>query len=207
MADPLRISRLDYPVGDTLKIGQSDMKEIASELLKMSGTKYGSLAEVIFTVGNADGSMYNISGSEMGFSASNTLTGVSKTEVVNKNITLQNKDAASIKDIKSFAAQLGIIQAGKTIANYALSNYGNWSQDPVAQAEIDNLRTGASPFANIAVGAKVGGWVGAVAAAFAETIKFGINFHSRRIELERSSINSQINFARAGINTRTSGGR
>ena len=207
MADPLKISRLDYPVGDTLKIGQSDMKEIATELLKMSGTKYGSLAEVIFTVGNADGSMYNISGSEMGFSASNTLTGVSKTEVVNKNITLQNKDAASIKDIKNFAAQLGIIQASKTVGNYALSNFGNWSQDPLVQAEINNLRTGFSPFANIAVGAKVGGWVGAIAAAVAEGTRFGLNALDRHIELERSNINSQINFARAGINTRTSGGR
>lgn len=208
MADSLKINRLDnYPVGDTLKIGQSDMQKIASELLKMEGTKYGSLAEVIFSVGNADGSMYNISGSEMGLSASNTLTGVTKTEIVNKNITLQNKDAASINNIRSFAGKLGAAALARTGVSFALSNYGNWTQDPLAQMDINNLKAAAQPVANIAMATAAGGLVGFIAGVISEGVSYGIDFANTQVELHRNSMQSAINRKRVGINVTNSGGR
>lgn len=208
MADSFKIKGSDFDNnGTTLKIGQQDMKELAKELLRMEGTKYGSMAEVLFTSVDVSGNIQNFTGADLGFSASTTLTGVSKTEVVNKNITIQNKDAASIKNIKSFAGQLGLIQAGKMAISYAVSNYGNLFQDPLGQAQIQNFQNAIAPVNTIAMSTAAGGWWGFAAGVVIEASRFGIDAVNRRFELERNAIGSQIQYARAGINSRNSGGR
>lgn len=208
MADSFKIKGSDFDNNDsTLKIGHQDMKELAKELLRMEGTKFGSMAEVVFTSVDASGNIQNFTGADLGFSASTTLTGVSKTEVVNKNITIQNKDAAAIKDIKNFAGKLGLIQAGKMAISYGLSSYGNMFQDPLGQAQIQNFQNAIAPANTIAMSTAAGGWIGFIAGVVIEGARFGIDAVNRHIELERNAIGSQIQYARAGINPRNSGGR
>lgn len=190
--------------------GFDELTDINREILSMENIKEGSFAQVTFKMFNADGSSYDYRADDLGLSASNSLTGVSSGNIVQENSVTNvsvNKNAARIKDIKNFAGKIGLIQMGKTMVNYAISSYGNWTQDPLAQAEIDNIRTSVQPLSNIGMGAAVGGWIGAVAAAVAETGSLIMDAIDTNINLKRQGIQSKINQRRLGINPLNSGGR
>ena len=205
MADSFKIKGSSSDGNSTLKIGQDNIKELAAGI-DMNNTKIGNMAEVIFTSRKADGSVSNNSASDLGINTNESLTGTTKTEITN-DLSQKKDSIARLKDVKSVAAKIGMVQAAKTMTNYVISNYGNWTQDPMAQARINNTMVVAGSATNIIAATAVGGIYGFIAAVVSEGVNFGINAYNRHIELKRSGIDSQIQYSRAGISARTSGGR
>lgn len=190
--------------------GFDELTDITREILSMENIKEGSFAQVTFKMFNADGSSYDYRADDLGLSASSSLTGVSSGNIVQENNVTNvnvNKNAASIKNIRSFAGRLGLAQAIRTGVNFALSNYGNWTQDPLAQIDINNMKAAAQPVANIAMSTAAGGLVGFIAGVVSEGTSYLMDFINTQVELHRNSAQSAINRKRVGINVTNSGGR
>lgn len=209
MADNrLIIKGSDYDI-DLSSINFANVNNLMSQ--KLENIKTGTGAFVLFSsnVSNqySNGNTLSYDTTTVGVSAGSSFTGVT-TKQTNVSITNEvNKGAITLRGVRSFAGSLGALAAARTVMNYALSTYGDRHQDPLAQAELNNVMNGISPFASIGMGAAAGGWIGAIAAGLGEITKFGINAVNRSAELKKSSISSQINYARAGISTRSTGGR
>lgn len=80
-------------------------------------------------------------------------------ETSTQSSSKQKKDTKGKEDIQRKAINTALISAGKKIASYGVSQYGNLTGNTIRQRKIDDTLQVASYIGQIAAG----GWVGAIA--------------------------------------------
>lgn len=96
------------------------------------------------------------------------------------------------------AIKTALVSAGKNIASYGVSQYGNITGNTIAQRNIDNLLTVAGYVGQIAAG----GWVGAIAVGVQLTAQISNNF----IAATKANQQAELLYQRSG-NITIDGGR
>ena len=110
----------------------------------------------------------------------------------------EEKNKKGKENTKQKAINSALIQAGKQMASYGLSQYGNLTGNTIQQRQIDNALQVSSYVAQIAVG----GWVGAIAVATQITT----NGISNLISTRRANQQAELLYQRSG-NITIDGGR
>lgn len=96
------------------------------------------------------------------------------------------------------AVNTALIDAGKQLASYAVSQYGNLTGNTIRQRQIDTALNIAGYIGQIAVG----GWVGVIAVA----TQLGISAMNNAIETRKTNLQAEMLLQRSG-NATINGGR
>ena len=101
------------------------------------------------------------------------------------------------------------------MANYSLSNIGNFTGDYNAQRQVNfarsaiNVATGlvTSAYMGFAVGGPIGTIIGAGISAASQVINFGLQLNSESIEIKKQNYNIQQLRQLSGLDGLTNGSR
>lgn len=110
----------------------------------------------------------------------------------------EEKNKKGKENTKQKAINSALLQAGKQLASYGVSQYGNLTGNTIRQRQIDNALQVGSYIGQIAVG----GWVGAIAVGVQLTTA-GIN---NAITTRRANQQAELLYQRSG-NITIDGGR
>jgi hypothetical protein len=102
------------------------------------------------------------------------------------------------QNTKDKAINTALVNAGKRIASYGVSQYGNLTGNTIRQRQIDNALNIAGYVGEIAVG----GWVGAISVA----TQVGLGAVGDAIATNRANREAQMLYERSG-NATINGGR
>lgn len=112
--------------------------------------------------------------------------------------SVEEKNKKGKENTKQKAINSALIQAGKQLASYGVSQYGNLTGNTIRQRQIDNALQVGSYIGQIAVG----GWVGAIAVGVQLTTS-GIN---NAIATRKANQQAELLYQRSG-NITIDGGR
>lgn len=115
-----------------------------------------------------------------------------------QNTTKQTKDTKGKEDIERKAINTALINAGKQLASYGLSQYGNITGNTIRQRQIDNTLQIASYVGQVLAG----GWVGAISVGVQLTTS-GI---SNAVATRKANQQAELLYQRSG-NVTLNGGR
>lgn len=115
-----------------------------------------------------------------------------------QSTTKQNKDTKGKEDVQQKAINTALINAGKQLASYGLSQYGNITGNTIRQRQIDNSLQIASYVGQILAG----GWVGAISVGVQLTTA-GIN---NTVSTRKANQQAELLYQRSG-NVTLNGGR
>ena len=126
-------------------------------------------------------------------------------EIVIRKTQETSTQTESPKQVKSSdtsttqkAVNTALVNAGKQLATYGFSQYGNLTGNTIAQRQMNNVSTLASYAMQIAVG----GWVGAIAVG----VQVGMGAISNFTETSKANQQSELLYQRSG-NITIDGGR
>lgn len=123
---------------------------------------------------------------------------IRKTQETSTQPNTEEKNKKGKENSKQKAINTALIQAGKQLASYGVSQYGNLTGNTIQQRQIDNALQIGSYIGQIAVG----GWVGAIAVATQLTTQGINNFISTR----KANQQAELLYERSG-NITIDGGR
>ena len=110
----------------------------------------------------------------------------------------QQKDNKGKESTQAKAINTALIRAGKRIASYGLSQYGNFTGNTIRQRQIEDTLQVASYISEIAVG----GWVGAISVG----VQLGTSAFSTEMATRKSNQQAELLYQRSG-NVTLNGGR
>lgn len=112
--------------------------------------------------------------------------------------TKEKKDTKGKEDTQRKAMNTALIQAGKQLASYGLSQYGNLTGNTIRQRQIDNTLQIGSYVGQILAG----GWVGAIAVG----VQLTTSVINNDIATRKANQQAELLYQRSG-NSTLNGGR